>query len=119
MKKEYTLKVTETTSGIFYIRAASKEKAVEKFLDETDDGGYRDMMETVENFTVDIVGEEIIDGTEIEAFYLGETDTTIIWEYFYERGVMVREQIIGYYHGTPDEENTKEYAYHGVIGLVN
>lgn len=119
MKKEYTLKATETTSGIFYIRAASKEEAVEKFLDETDDGGYRDMMETVESFTVDIVDEEIIDGTEIKAFYLRETDTTIIWEYTYENGATVREQIIGYYHGTPDEENTERYAYLGVIGKVN
>lgn len=116
--KEYAIKAKETTSGIFYIRANSEEEALSKFAELTVDGGYRDMMEEVEEFTTEIVEYTMIDGAELEQFYLSETDTTIIWEYTYEDGELIKEQIVGYYHGKPTEENMKQYAYHGVIGRL-
>ena len=107
---EYTIVARETVSGTFYIRAGSEEEALAKFEELTLDGGYRDMMDDVDDFHADIVSHTVINGTELEQGYIPEMDVTIIWEYTYQNGELIKEQIVGYYHGEPNNYNLKQYA---------
>ena len=111
---EYEIKVKETLSGTFYIRAESPEEALKTFNDYVEtDTGYRDMMEDVEDFSAEIVNKRIIDGKELTQGYIKEMDSTVIVEYTYMRGEIASEQIVGFYHGEPYEDGIKEYAYKG------
>ena len=114
---EYTIVARETTIGTFYIRANTEEEALSKFKEMTVDGGYRDMMEDVESFDAQIVDHTIIDGKEIETLYCPEGDMTFIMEYTYKRGEMIAEQVIGYYHGEPNENCTEKYKDKGTFCL--
>ena len=116
--KEYVIKTTETTSGKFYIRANSEEEAMEKFAKNMVDGGYRDMMDEVENFSAEIVEHTVIDGTELETLYSPEGDVTFIMEYTYKNGDLVAERVVGYYHGKPNDEDTEIYKNKGTVSIM-
>ena len=117
--KEYTIVARETTSGTFYIRANSPEEAREKFYDEMmGDGSYEDNMVDVVDFSAEIVEHRVIDGTEIETGYIPEMDMTVILQYTYRNGDPVAEQIVGFYHGEPDAEMTKEFSTKGTTAVL-
>ena len=116
--REYTIVARETVSGTFYIRANSKAEAMEKFGKLTADGGYRDMMEDVDNFTTEVIEETILDGEDFETGYIPEMDMTVIVKYIYRNGSPVVEQIVGYYHGEPDDAMTEQYKNNGVVGIM-
>lgn len=115
---EYTIIARETISGTFYIRANSEEEALQKFNEMTEDGGYRDMMENVDSFTTEIVEHRVMDGTDIETGYISEMDMTVIIQYTYKAGVPIAEQIIGFYHGEPNDKDTKEYVGKGIAAIM-
>ena len=52
---------------------------------------------------------------EIETGYVPELDMTIITQDTYEGGHLVKEEIIGFYHGEPNDEDTKTYSHKGVV----
>lgn len=116
--KEYTIFAKETTSGTFYIRANSPEEARQKFEEMMLDTNYRDMMEDVEEFSAEIVDSRVIDGTEIETGYIPEMDMTVIIQYTYRNGELITEQIVGFYHGKPDDEMTKEFSTKGTVAVL-
>ena len=116
--KEYAIAAKETTSGTFYIRANSREEAMEKFEEMTTDGGYRDMMDEVESFYTEIVKETVIDGEDYETGYIKEMDMTVIIKYVYKSSVPIMEQIVGYYHGKPNDADTEKYKNSGVVGVM-
>ena len=51
--------------------------------------------------------------------YTSENDATIIWEWTYKGDDLIRERIVGYYHGEPDVDSMKEYAFRGVEGILD
>ena len=116
--KEYTILAKETTSGIFYIRGNSKEEALNKFDEMLLDGGYRDMMETVEDFTSEVVSYQVVDGTEIEPVYSPEADITFLMKYTYRNGEVIAEEVIGFYHGEPNDKDTEEYSAKGTSAIL-
>ena len=116
-EKLYEVKVTQVTCGYYYMHGGNEEEAVKNMRNEMERPEWTGPEEFVSE-KVEVVGYKMINGTDLEQFYLGETDTTIIWEYTYEDGELIKEQIIGYYHGEPNSENLERYAYKGVIGRM-
>ena len=63
---------------------------------------------------------------DIEVTYIEEIDCTIVWQYMYleeERHgqpdiehIPVQQAILGWYHGEPNEADTKHYSNSTVIG---
>ena len=51
--------------------------------------------------------------------YTVGNDSTIIWEWAYKGNALIRERIIGYYHGEPNDDDLREFAYGGVDGLLD
>jgi len=51
--------------------------------------------------------------------YTVGNDSTIIWEWTYKGNALIRERIIGYYHGVPNDNDLREFAYGGVDGLLD
>lgn len=116
-KKQFEIKVTQVTCGFYYMDGNTEEEAIANMEKEMERPDWTGPEEFVQE-KVEVVGYKMIDGTDLEQFYMSEIDTTIIWEYTYENGKLIKEQIVGYYHGEPTKENMKQYAYHGVIGRM-
>ncbi len=116
--REYEIVAKETTSGTFYVRANSEEEALAKFEDMTIDGGYRDLMEDVEDFSVNVVAHRVLDGDEIETAYVPDMDMTVIVKYTYRNGAAVAEQIVGFYHGEPNDHDTEYYTGKGTVATM-
>lgn len=51
--------------------------------------------------------------------YTRGNDATIIWEWIWKGEKCLRERIIGYYHGEPNKEDTKDWAFRGVEGVID
>ena len=71
----------------------------------------------------DVVTIKVKNDDEVQ-FKIGHTytmcnDATIIWEWIYKGDELIRERIVGYYHGKPDKNETKKYAFRGVEAILD
>lgn len=71
-----------------------------------------------EEITIKVRNENEI-RIKVRQTYLAEMDATIIWEFIYKGEEMIRERIVGYYHGEPTKEDMKNYAFRGVEGVLD
>lgn len=56
---------------------------------------------------------------KVDQTYTAGNDATIIWEWIYKGEDLIRERIVGYYHGKPNKEDMKECAFRGVEGILD
>lgn len=120
--KEYKVKVIVSYSDTITVRANNDEEAKNKAREVVAAEDYdSDYLENFEAETYEIVSSKEIDEIKIklEQTYLFTNDATIIWEYTYKGEEIVRERIVGYYHGEPTVENMKKYAFRGVEGVLD
>ncbi len=119
--KKYKVKVTVGYSDVIEVEAKTDDEAKEKTREIVGSDDYDSYY--LENFEFDkyeIVSSEPIDEIriELEQGYFSIYDTTIIWEYTYKGDEMIKETIVGYYHGEPTKEDLKKFAYRGVSGVI-
>ena len=117
--KKYEVQAVEKTVIRKFIVAESKEEA-EKIMDAImNKPDFKSDGEFTET-EVNVIHEEPYGiWFKLEQTYHSAMDCTIIWEFVYNGDECIRERICGYYHGEPDEESFKEYAFRGVEGCLD
>lgn len=119
--KEYNIKVITAYSDTLTVIANNDDEAKDKARDIVEAPDYESHDNTFEFETYEIVSVKETDAIriELEQSYIGRNDATIIWEYTYKGDNLIRERIVGYYHGEPTKEDMKKYAFRGVEGVLD
>lgn len=112
--KEYRFKVTQIGFSVLTGFGNTKEEALEELKNT-----YKALTPHVmERTTYELLDYRVLDGTETETVYSAEADTTFIMNYTYRNGDLVAEEVIGFYHGKPNDEDTKTYATKGTVAIT-
>ena len=117
MKKCYSISYQETRFGIYDVVANSEIEAKEKLLEMIKHNKVEDPQNYCDSSMV-VIETTNYDGVEIDTMYSPEGDITFIMEYTYRKGDIVAEKVIGFYHGEPDEKDTKIYATKGTTAIL-
>lgn len=52
---------------------------------------------------------------EITTNYIPDEDITIVWQLMYVGDENIQRTLVGWYHGEPDEESTKQFSHLNVM----
>ena len=118
---KYTIKRKTEYYDIIEVEASSDDEAKAKARQIAEDPEYTDDSVFDQEIYEIISKKEIapVITIKLDQTYLGENDATIIWEYTYKGEEMIRERIVGYYHGEPTIEDMKIFAFRGVEGTLD
>lgn len=117
MKKEYTIRYEETYYNVYEVAANSEEEAKKILLNRIHTGDESGP-ENCCGSNLQVLAVTNIDGREVEEVYAEEADTTFIMEYTYRDGELIAEQVIGFYHGYPNSEDTKTCSGMGTVAIL-
>ena len=53
--------------------------------------------------------------TELHTNYIYEEDVTIVWQYMFVGEECIQRALVGWYHGSPDEQSTEQFSRLGVM----
>lgn len=56
---------------------------------------------------------------ELIAMYVREYDKTIIFEHTYKDGECIRIELVGWYYGEPNQEDTKNFANRNYVAELS
>lgn len=111
--KEFKIKYCQTCSDVFKVKAMTEDEAIDMVREMVNTPEYYGP-ENFETENYEVIEHKILTGTKFEQGYIPEMDSTVIIKYQYENGELIKETVVGYYHGEPYEGGIKDYAMRGV-----
>ncbi len=112
--KEYRFKITQVGFSVLTGFGDTEEEALEELRN-----AHKGLTpHVIEATSYELLDCRILDGTETKAVYSPEADITIIMKYLYSNGELIAEEVIGFYHGEPNDKDTETYSTKGTTAIL-